>query len=66
MLATGSFDHTARLWSIAPRKTPVRRVLKGHRGVVMTVIKVSSFTTSPVWFEDMFKYTCRIPVNESV
>ena len=35
-------------------------------GVVITVISVSNFTTSPVWFEDMFRYTCKMPVNESV
>ena len=25
------------------------------KGVVITVIIVSNFTTSPVWFDDMFK-----------
>jgi len=27
---------------------------------------VSSFTTSPVWFDDMLRYTCKMPVSESV
>jgi hypothetical protein len=35
-------------------------------GVVMTVMSVSSFTTSPVWLDDMFRYTCKMPVSESV
>jgi WD40 repeat protein len=33
-LATASYDHTARLWDIASKKS---RVLNGHRGAVMAV-----------------------------
>ena len=38
---------------LAPRK---REKVRGWR----------SFTTSPVWLEEMFKYTWRMPVSESV
>ena len=34
-------------------------------GVVITVISVSNLTTSPVRLDEIFRYTCKIPVSES-
>src|SRR5215831_5132697 len=41
-------------WKFIPYQVPI--IISG---VVITVISVSSLTTSPVWFEDILRQTCR-------
>ena len=55
-----------QLW---PGQTPWSSTLNSYPDPLVYKIEVKvnshAFTTSPVRLEDMFRYTCRIPVSES-